>query len=438
MAGSGGPARGPAFEDARTPAPAIVIAGAGECGTRAAFALREGGWDGRVILVGAEPSPPYERPPLSKTGNLKPICDDDALRKADITYLPGTEATGLDTAAHVLELADGRRLEYRSLLLATGARARRLPFGGAPVRVLRSHADSVALRARLTPGRRVAVIGGGFIGLELAASAAALGCPVTVVELGPRLMGRAVPARIAAVMAERHVAAGADIRCGTGVTGLARTASGVAVALAEGGTIQADVVVAGVGAVPETSLAEAAGIETRDGIVVDARFATSTPDVFAAGDCSRYPHPLYGGRPLRLESWRAAQEHGAAAARAMLGALDPDAGDPDAGEPYAGVPWFWSDQHDLSLQVAGLASAAVDEVVRVRPDGAEIWFGLDAAGRLVAAAGVGPGNAVARDIRVAEMLIARSLGQHGVVLDRAVLADPAAALKPLLRALAGT
>ena len=173
---------------------AIVIAGAGECGTQAAFALRAEGWDGRVILAGAEPSPPYERPPLSKTGELKPICHEDALREAGVTFLPGTEVAGLDTAAHVIELADGGRLAYRSLLLATGARARRLPFGGAPVHVLRTRADSAALRERLRPGRRIAVIGGGFIGLELASSAAALGCTVTVVELGPRLMaGRSRP-----------------------------------------------------------------------------------------------------------------------------------------------------------------------------------------------------------------------------------------------------
>jgi 3-phenylpropionate/trans-cinnamate dioxygenase ferredoxin reductase subunit len=294
-------------------APAIVIAGAGECGTRAAFALREQGWDGRVILAGAEPSPPYERPPLSKTGELKPICDEGSLRQADITFLPGTEVAGLDTAAHVLELADGRRVRYRSLLLATGARARRLPSGGAPVHVLRTYADAVALRGRLTPGRRVAVIGGGFIGLELASSAAALGGAVTVIELGPRLMGRAVPARVAAVMAQRHVAAGVDIRCGTGVTGLAETASGVTITLAEGATVEADVVVAGVGAAPETTLAEAAGIEVADGIVVDTHFATSAPGVFAAGDCCRYPHPLYNGRPLRMESWRAAPDPAARA-----------------------------------------------------------------------------------------------------------------------------
>lgn len=395
---------------------AIVIVGAGECGTRAAFTLREEGWDGRIVLAGTEP--PYERPPLSKTGEYKPICGGAALSEAGITFLPGVEAAGLDTAGHVVELADGRRLPYRSLLLATGARARRLPFGGAPVHVLRSHADATALRAKLAPGRRVAVIGGGFIGLELAAAAAAQNCRVTVIELGPRLMGRGVPARVAAIMAERHVQKGVDIRCGTGVTGLAQTASGITITLAEGTFVEADVVVAGVGAVPETSLAWAAGIETADGVVVDARFATSAPDVFAAGDCCRYPHPRYDGRLLRLESWRAAQEHGAAAARAMLGGT----------EPYEGVPWFWSDQHDYTLQVAGLAGEADREVVRVRPDGVEIWFGLSDGGRLVAAAAAGPGNCVARDIRLAEMLIARR-----AALDPALLADPGVGLKSVLR-----
>jgi 3-phenylpropionate/trans-cinnamate dioxygenase ferredoxin reductase subunit len=286
------------------------------------------------------------------------------------------------------------------------------------VHLLRTHADAVALRRRLLPGTRVAVIGGGFIGLELASSATALGCAVTVIELGPRLMGRAVPARVAAVMAQRHVAAGVDVRCGTAVTCVTATAAGPAITLSEGGAIAADVIVAGVGAVPEASLAQAAGIETADGVVVDSRFATSAPGVYAAGDCCRYPHPLYDGQPLRLESWRVAREHGAAAARAMLGAT----------EPYAGVPWFWSDQHDLTLQVAGLVSAATAEVVCPRPDGTEIWFGLSPEGRLVAAAAAGPGNTVAKDIKLAELLIARRAAP-----DPALLADPAISLKTLLR-----
>jgi len=361
-------------------APAIAIVGAGECGARAAFTLREEGWDGRIVLVGAEPVLPYERPPLSKTGEVKPVCDEDMLTQADIEFRPGAEAVRLDPGTYTLELSSGERLGYHSLLLATGARARTLPFGPSGVHVLRTQADSAALRDRLRPGTRVGVIGGGFIGLELAASAAALGCAVTVVELAPRLMGRAVPAPVAAVMAGRHVEAGVDIRCGTGVTGLARTAGGVSITLAEGGAVEAGVVVAGVGAAPETALAEAAGIQAADGIVVDERFATSAPDVYAAGDCCRYPHPLYGGQPLRLESWRAAREHGDAAARAMLGGT----------EPYASVPWFWSDQHDYSLQVAGLFSQAAREVCRVRPDGVGIWFGLDGGGRLVAVAAAGP------------------------------------------------
>lgn len=396
----------------------MVVVGAGECGTRAAFALRENGWSGPVTLVGGEAEIPYERPPLSKTWTHKPICDDERLRAADITYLPGTHATALDPERHTVTLDDGRTLTYATLLLATGATARPLPFTGAPVHLVRTHADARALRARITPGTRVGVIGGGFIGLELAAAAAALGAGVTVLELADRLMGRAVPARIATAVAARHVAAGVDVRCGTAVTGLAEGPGGTVIGLADGTSVEVDVVVAGVGAVPQTALAERAGLAVDDGVLVDAALATSAPDVFAAGDCCRFPHPLYPGRPLRLESWRAAQQHGDAAAAAMLGR-------PQA---YTAVPWFWSDQYDLSLQVAGLPPAATDEVVRLRPDGVELWFGLDAAGRLVAAAAVGPGNAVAKDVRLAEMLIAAR-----AVLPTAELADPAVALKSLLR-----
>ncbi|MGD9527837.1 NAD(P)/FAD-dependent oxidoreductase [Pseudonocardia sp.] len=394
--------------------PGIVVVGAGECGTRAAFTLREEGFDGAITLVGAEPELPYERPPLSKTWALRPLCDAAALRDARIGLLRGVTATGLDPGAHRLDLSDGRALGYRSLLLATGARARTLPFPG--VHVLRTHADAVALRAQLAPGTRVGVIGGGFIGLELAGAASAIGCPVTVVELGPRLMGRAVPEEVATVLAARHVAAGVDVRCGAAVTAVSPGPSGTVIALAGGGRVEVDVVVAGIGAVPETGLAERAGLAVGDGIVVDERFATSAPGVFAAGDCCSYPHPTYGR--LRLESWRAAREQGAAAARAMLGGT----------EPWTGVPWFWSDQHDHSLQVAGIPGAAATEVVRQRPDGVRIWFGLGENGRVVAAAAAGPGNSVAKDVKLAEMLIAR-----GATPPAADLADPGIALKALLR-----
>ena len=396
----------------------MVVVGAGECGTRAAFALRENGWTGPITLVGGEAELPYERPPLSKTWAHKPICDDERLRAADVTYLPGTHATALDPHGHAVALDDGRTLAYAKLLLATGATARPLPFDGAPVHLVRTHGDVRTLRTRLRAGTRVGVIGGGFIGLELAAAAAALGADVTVLELADRLMGRAVPARIAQTVAARHAAAGVDVRCGTAVTGLAERAGGTVISLADGTSVEVDVVVAGVGAVPNTALAERAGLAVDDGVLVDATLASSAPDVFAAGDCCRFPHPLYPGRPLRLESWRAAQQQGDTAARGMLGAA----------EAYTAVPWFWSDQHDLSLQVAGLAGAATDEAVRVRPDGVELWFGLGAEGRLVAAAAVGPGNAVAKDVRLAEMLIAAR-----VVVPADALADPGVALKSLLR-----
>lgn len=395
--------------------PGIVIVGAGECGTRAAFTLREEGFDGSVTLVGAEPELPYERPPLSKTWTLKPVCDEDALRAAGITLWSGVTAAGLDPDAHRVDLSDGHALAYRSLLLATGARARTLPFPG--VHVLRTHADAVALRGRLTPGTRVGVVGGGFIGLELAGAAHTLGCTVTVVELAPRLMGRAVPDEVAAVLAARHADAGIEVRCGTGVAGVVPGPTGTVVELTDGGRVEVDVVVAGIGAVPETTLAQRAGIAADDGVVVDERFATSAPGVFAAGDCCSYPHPRYGR--LRLESWRAAREQGAAAARAMLGATG----------AWTGVPWFWSDQHDHSLQVAGIPAAAATSVVRQRPDGVRIWFGLDAAGRMVAAAAAGPGTSVAKDVKLAEMLVAR-----GAAPATADLADPAVGLKGLLRA----
>jgi 3-phenylpropionate/trans-cinnamate dioxygenase ferredoxin reductase subunit len=396
----------------------MVVVGAGECGTRAAFALRERGWTGPITLVGGEAEIPYERPPLSKTWTHKPICDDERLRAADVTYLPGTHATALDPHAHTVTLDDGRTLGFTKLLLATGATARPLPFEGAPVHLVRTHADAKALRARIRAGTRIGVIGGGFIGLELAAAAAALGADVTVLELADRLMGRAVPARIAHTVAARHTAAGVDVRCGAGVTGLARRADGVVIGLADGASVEVDVVVAGVGATPHTALAERAGLAVDDGVLVNATLATSVPDVFAAGDCCRFPHPLYPGRPLRLESWRAAQQQGDTAAASMLGAA----------AAYAAVPWFWSDQYDMSLQVAGLTAAATEEVVRARPDGVELWFGLDPHGRLVAAAAVGPGNAVAKDVRLAEMLIAAQ-----VVVPAHALADPGVALKSLLR-----
>lgn len=405
----------------------MVIVGAGEAGARAAMALREAGWAGPVALIGDEGEAPYERPPLSKaamTCEAEPapttICDRVRLAQAGIDFIGGVAAAGIDRAGHAVILADGRRIPYARLLLATGARARRLAIpGGGQLLYLRSFTDALALRRRLRPGTRVGIIGGGFIGLELAASAVARGCAVTVVELASRVLGRTVPEAIASVVAARHEAAGVRLVCGLAVERVDAADGTVRIVLSDGLAVDCDLAIAGVGAVPDTALAEAAGLDIENGIRVDATLRTADPDIFAAGDCCSFPHPLFGGRRIRLEAWRNAQDQGSHAARAMLG-FEAEYGTP---------PWFWSDQYDLTLQIAGLPDAGGTEVVRRREDGVELRFRLDGAGRLVAASAVGVGNAVARDIRLAEMLIARR-----AVPDRAQLADPSVNLKRLLPA----
>jgi 3-phenylpropionate/trans-cinnamate dioxygenase ferredoxin reductase subunit len=260
----------------------MVVVGAGECGARAAFALRENGWTGPVTLVGAEPLLPYERPPLSKAGlvpdSAGPVAirDARAYRDADIELVSGVEEAGLDTGAHHVELADGPRPGYERLLLATGASAAVRRGAGAPPADARRR--RVAAPA-LTPGTRVGVIGGGFVGLELAASAAARGCSVTVVELGPRPMGRAVPARIAAVLVARHVAAGVDLRCGDR-RHRARVDGDRGHDRARGrGRRRGRRGVAGSGSVPETALAVAKDVRLAEMLI--ARRAVPDPAALA-------------------------------------------------------------------------------------------------------------------------------------------------------------
>ncbi|MGK9232285.1 FAD-dependent oxidoreductase [Inquilinus limosus] len=404
--------------------PGMVIIGAGEAGARAAAALRQEGWDGPVTLIGAEIHPPYERPPLSKAALLAAeepaattVLDRDRAAALGIELVLGTEAVAIDRPARSVTLADGRTLPYSRLLLATGARPRRLAVPGHEQALyLRRFDDALALRPLLRPGARLAVIGGGFIGLELAAAAVARGCGVTVIEAQPRILMRGVPAEIAAVIADRHRTAGVDLRTGIGV---GRIEPDGAVLLADGSRIAADAVIAGIGAVPETALAEAAGLAVDNGVAVDATLATADPDIFAAGDCAACAHPLYAGRRIRLEAWRNAQDQGSLAARNMLG----------RGEAIGAVPWFWSDQYELTLQIAGLADEGRTTVARDLGDGAMLLFHLAEDGRLVAASGIGPLGKVAREIRLAEMLIA----QRAAPAPDA-LASPAVKLKSLLAA----
>ncbi|MBZ9738166.1 MULTISPECIES: NAD(P)/FAD-dependent oxidoreductase [unclassified Mesorhizobium] len=383
----------------------MVIIGAGECGGRAALTLRDLGYDGPVTLVGDEPHLPYERPPLSKDAMvsdapaIKAIASDEVLAEKSIRHVHSVQAVAIDRAAHAVRLSDGSVLPYDKLLLATGSTPRKLPMPGLGGRCvyLRTFTDALAIRAHLRAGNRIAIIGGGFIGLELAAAARKLGASVTVIEAQPRILMRGVPAEIAEIVHAAHVAEGVDILCGDGIGSIADDGREVRVTLAGGREIAADLAVIGIGAVPVTALAAEADLAIDNGIAVDAELRGSDPDIYAAGDCCSFPLAVYGGRRVRLEAWRNAQEQGALAARNMLG----------AGEAHAAVPWFWSDQYGLSLQIAGLSDEGRTVVRRDLGDGAFILFHLAEDGRLVAASGIGPDNAVARDIRLAEMLIGK-------------------------------
>ncbi|RWP69069.1 MAG: ferredoxin reductase [Mesorhizobium sp.] len=383
----------------------MLIIGAGECGGRAALALRDLGYDGPVTLVGDEPHLPYERPPLSKDAMagdapvIKAIASDEILAERSIRHIRSVQAVAIDRAAHGVRLSDGSALLYDKLLLAVGSVPRRLPMPGLGPRCvyLRTFNDALAIRAHLSPGNRIAIVGGGFIGLELAAAARRLGAVVIIIEAQPRILMRGVPAEVAKIIHQTHEAEGVKILCGDAIAAIADDGAEVRIALAGGQDIAADLAVIGIGAVPVTGLAAEAGLTIDNGIAVDAELRSSDPDIFAAGDCCSFPLAIYGGRRVRLEAWRNAQEQGALAASNMLG----------AGEAHSAVPWFWSDQYGLTLQISGLSDEGRKVVRRDLDDGAFILFHLAQDGRLVAASGIGPGNSVARDIRLAEMLIAR-------------------------------
>jgi 3-phenylpropionate/trans-cinnamate dioxygenase ferredoxin reductase component len=401
----------------------MVIVGAGEAGVRAAFALREQGYQGTVTLIGDEPHLPYERPPLSKASTgaeaVKAIAAEARFAEAGIVYRRGSRVSAVQRAEHLVHLEVGEALGYERLLLATGATPRELPglSYGKRIHTLRTVEQAASIRSAMRQGQHLAILGGGFIGLELAAMGRKLGAMVTLIEMQPRVLMRGVPERLALALQARHEEEGVNIACGVGVEGIVEDEARVILALSDGRQILADALVVGIGAQPNTTLAEQAGLALDNGIAVDDFLQTNDPAIFAAGDCCSYPVAVYGGRRVRLESWRNAQEQGSAAAANMLGKA----------EAFDAVPWFWSDQYDLTLQVAGLADGAVSTVARPLSEDAEILFHLDGDGRLLSASGLGRDGAVARDIRLAEMLIARRAHP-----DPAALADPAVKLKSLL------
>lgn len=398
----------------------IVIIGAGQAGGWAAKTLRAEGYAGRIVLVGAERHPAHERPPLSKavlSGAAAPetthLFKPEEHAALALDFRAGERATRIDCAAKRVELAGGDSIAYDKLILTTGGTARRLPVpGGDSPRVLylRTIEDSAAIRAALGPGRKLVVIGGGWIGLEVAATARKLGTAVVVVEGLDRLCARTVPPAISAFLRARHEREGVEIRLGAGVKGIEDGAKPV-VRLADGSALEADAVVAGIGLEPDVALARAAGLAVDNGVVVDDQGRTSDPDVFAAGDCANTPLACLGRR-VRLESWANAQNQAIVAAKAALGQ--------DA--RYDELPWFWSDQYDVNLQILGLPASWTEPVVRGDPtSGSFSHFYLDGE-RIAAIVSV---NAP-RDLRAAKKLV-----QTRKPVSAASLADPAVQLQRL-------
>jgi anthranilate 1,2-dioxygenase ferredoxin reductase component len=402
----------------------IVIIGAGPAGFRAAEVLRQQSSEVDITLVGEEAHPPYNRPPLSKEFLTQGLAHEKLHLQQPSFYETqridlrlGQAATRIDRAQRQVELADGTRLSYDKLLLATGCRGRTLPptLAQAKVHCLRGLADAIAIRASLGPGRDLVLIGGGFIGLELAAAAATLGGGVTVLEAMPRLMTRTMPAAVGNFARRLHESHGVKFEFDARVKRIEPRADAGVVVATERGTYHGDVAVAGIGAQPNTELAEAAGLAVQDGIVVDAQGRSSDPDVFAAGDVTRHLNPLLG-RAVRVESWQVALNQAAVVARAMLG----------ASEEYSELPWLWTDQYDSNIQVLGLPTPKLELITRGDPHSNSFtMLGLDGEGHLACAITVNNGR---------DMSALRRLAAARVAVPKEALADPQKKLTDFARA----
>ena len=344
---------------------AVVIVGAGHAGVQAAVSLREEGFDGGIVLLSADKELPYQRPPLSKAflkGEMDihglPLRAEAHFRDQRIELMSGVNATRIDRAARRVEVGNGETIAYQHLVLATGARQRRLDVPGVDlpgVFALRDIADATAIRERLGPGRKVVIIGAGFIGLEIAATATSLKADVTIVEIA-RPMGRAVSPILSEFFLRAHAAFGARFKLGVGVAAIKGRGHAETVVLTDGEGLSADMIVVGVGVVAEDSLAQACGLECANGVVVDEYLRTSDPAISAIGDCADFPNAALGFR-TRLESVQNAVDQGRSVARRL-------AGKP---RPYDDLAWFWSDQQDLKLMIAGLSQGVDQWVVRGDP-----------------------------------------------------------------------
>lgn len=393
--------------------PTIAIVGASLAGASAATAARESGFDGRIVVVGDEPGLPYERPPLSKAvlrDEAPPESADvhDAAHYADhhIELAAGRTVTGLDPEGRALVLDGDERIDYSAVVLATGSEPRRLKIPGADldgVHYLRSRADALRLRDALRPGVRVAIIGAGWIGTEVAASARQVGADVVLVDPAPVPLQRVLGDAIGGVFASLHADHGVTLRLGTGVTSLTGNGTAEEIVLSDGTSEAVDVVVVGIGVTPRTELAERAGLTIDDGVVVDDHLLTSAPDIYAAGDIASAWHPHYR-RNLRVEHWANALNQGAAAGSNAVG----------ADQAYDRLPYFFSDQYDLGLEYVGHGHPDDELTIRGDLEGRAFIAFWHRDGAVTAAMNVNVWDVV-DDLR--------ALIQRGTVVDPKRLAD---------------
>ncbi|WP_170419900.1 NAD(P)/FAD-dependent oxidoreductase [Ruegeria arenilitoris] len=400
----------------------IVVIGAGQAGSSLVAGLRKGGFDGAITLIGAEPVLPYQRPPLSKAyllGEMELerlyLRPESFYAENDITLRLGQQVGAIDPAAKTVTIS-GEVISYDQLALTTGSHPRRLPavIGGdlTGVHVVRTLADVDAMAPAVTEGARALIVGGGYIGLEAAAVCAKRGVQVTLVEMADRILQRVAAPETSDYFRALHNAHGVDIREGVGlerITGENGKVTGAV--LGDGTEVEVDFVVVGVGITPATELAEQAGIEIENGIKTDAQGRTSSADIWAAGDCASFP---YKGQRIRLESVPNAIDQAEVVAQNMLG----------AGKDYVATPWFWSDQYDVKLQIAGL-NTGYEHVVTRPGEGATTSFWYYQGDQLLAVDAMNDPRAY---------MVGKRLIGAGKTADPAVVADPAADLKPLLKA----
>lgn len=396
----------------------VVVIGAGQAGASLVSKLRGDGYRGAITLIGDEPVPPYQRPPLSKKyllGDMPAerlyLRPESFYSDTDVDLRLGAPVTGIDPVARLVMLG-AARLPYEHLVLATGSIPRRLPpaVGGDldGVHVVRTLADVDKMRPGFVPGARVLIVGGGYIGLEAAAVAAARGMTVTLVEMAERILQRVAAPETSAYFRDLHVRHGVDLREGVGLDRLSGDGRVRAARLDDGTEIAVDMVIVGVGIVPDTRLAEAAGLDIDNGVAVDAQGRTSYPAIWAVGDCASFPHD---GARLRLESVPNAIDMAECVAGNIMG----------AGTPYVPRPWFWSDQYDVKLQIAGL-NTGYDRVV-TREAGAAVSFWYFKEDRLLAVDAMNDPRAY---------MVGKRLIEAGKTADPGVVADAAADLKSLL------